>query len=189
MTEPLIATRARAAIFAVPGVLFGLAACSDVPPPQPIAAPPVVAAPAAAAEPLPPPPRRKPPPPAPTLARLPPIGAPEVPAPGEIERAPPLAEGLDRLIGLDQPHTMALIGEPQQRAEAAPATIWRYIGPLCEVDVYFYLDLKSQAMRALHYEVRSHDPPERHAQRCYDELVSERRAGAEPTADTDSARR
>jgi hypothetical protein len=129
---------------------------------------------------LPPPPPHKPTPPAPPAAvpvRLPEPTAPVAPA-----------SGFDRLIGLDQARLTALLGEPRQRAEAPPATIWRYLGQACELDVYFYFDLQSQAMRALHYEIRSHESREQPAQQCYDELVSERRARAEPSTSTDSAR-
>lgn len=134
--------------------------------------------PAATAEPTPPPPPRKPAPPGQAIARLPPAE--------EVE--PPPGLGLDRLIGLDQPHVAGILGEPRARAESPPATIWRYAGPGCDLDVYFYLDLQSQTMRALHYEVRSHDSPERSAQRCYEALVSERRANAEPAAGPDRPR-
>lgn len=136
------------------------------PPPLPPAAP-------ALSEHLPPPPPRKPRPPV-NLARLP--GQ-------EGERT-----GLDRLIGLDQPQVADMLGEPETRAEAPPATIWRYAGAGCEVDVYFYLDLQSQAMRALHYEVRSHDPPERSQQRCYDALRGERRAHGDNAGGPDRSR-
>jgi hypothetical protein len=129
-----------------------------------------------ASEHLPPPPPRKPAPPGPSLARL-------TPPAGEGERA-----GLDRLIGLDQTHVAEMLGEPRSRAESPPATIWRYAGGNCEVDVFFYLDLQSQAMRALHYEVRSHDLPERSAQRCYDALVSERQPHADSAAGSDHPR-
>jgi hypothetical protein len=164
-----------------------------------------------AAAPLPQPPPRKPPPPAgTTLARLP-------PAAGEVETAPaaaplapppqptalpppppqltalppptaPATGNLDRLIGLDQSHVAGILGSPRSRAESPPATIWRFGGANCDLDVYFYLDLQSQAMRALHYEVRSHDAPDQSAQRCYEALVDERRANAEPAAGSDSPR-
>ncbi|HZB93899.1 MAG TPA: hypothetical protein VE397_20795, partial [Stellaceae bacterium] len=115
---------------------------------------------------LPPPPPRKPAPPA-SLVHL---RAP----PGELPSGGP-----DQLIGLDQTKVAALLGEPRSRAEAPPATIWRFGGDDCEIDVYFYLDLQSQAMRALHYEVRSHELPARSPQRCYDALVSEQRTNAD----------
>jgi hypothetical protein len=133
--------------------------------------------PAAAASSLPPPPPHKPATPAsPAVVRVP--EAPE----------PEPSSGFDRLIGLDQPQLTAVLGEPAKRADAPPATIWRYVGQACELEVYFYFDLQSQAMRALHYEVRSHESREQPAQQCYDELVRERRAGAEPAAGTDRPR-
>jgi hypothetical protein len=110
---------------------------------------------------------------------------PATPAPAPEPAAP---AGLDRLIGLDQTQLAALLGEPRQTAESPPATIWRYIAEACDLDVYFYLDLQSQAMRALHYEVRNHDPAERSAQRCYDDLVSQRRANADNAAGSDRPR-
>jgi hypothetical protein len=168
-----------------------------------------------AAAPLPPPPPRKPPPPAGTaLARLPPaagevetppVAAPLPPPPQPTALPPPpqqqltalpppsapaapAAGNLDRLIGLDQSHVAGILGSPRSRAESPPATIWRFGSANCDLDVYFYLDLQSQAMRALHYEVRSHDAPDQSAQRCYEALVDERRANAEPASGSDSSR-
>lgn len=153
---------------------MALAGCQLFQPPPPAPLPPPPREPAVS-ERLPPPPPRKPAPPA-ALARLTPPAAPAAPS------------GPDRLIGLDQPAVAELLGEPRSRAEAPPATIWRYGDNDCEVDVYFYLDLQSQAMRALHYEVRSHDLPERSAQRCYDALLAERRAHADTAAGPDRPR-
>ena len=162
---------------AAPLFALVLASCGLLEPqPAPVATSPP---PEEAASPLlPPPPPRKPPPPGPSVAKLTPPGVEAAPAPGSP----------DRLIGLDQPEVADILGEPRSRAEAPPATIWRYADASCDLDVYFYLDLQSQAMRALHYEVRSHDSTERSAQRCYDALLSERRAHAEPAAGSDRPR-
>lgn len=151
-----------------------LGACAAFHPATPTGPAPVVT-PTVMETPPPPPPPRKPRPPAPSLARL------TTPA----SEAP---ESLDRLIGLDQPHIAGVLGEPESRAEAPPATIWRYVGAHCAIDIYFYLDLQSQAMRALHYEVRSHDLSEPTAQRCYHDLVSEQRSHADSTAGSDRPR-
>lgn len=166
-----------------------LAACELLQPPA-VPTPPVeTAAPAATASvPLPPP--RKPTPPGSSLARLPPAG--ESGATGEAAPSGPTNEvgpnGFERLIGLDQSHVADLLGDPRTRAEAPPATIWQYADATCDADVYFYLDLQSQTMRVLHYEIRNHELSERSAQRCYDTLVSERRARAESDASTDRSR-
>jgi hypothetical protein len=171
--------RPRWAVMAASSALLVLASCDHFPFPLTTGTPDQEVA---AVSTLPPPPPRKPPPPAPAVIAPVPVRLPEPAAPV----AP--ASGFDRLIGLDQPRLTALLGEPRQRAEAPPATIWRYLGQACELDVYFYFDLQSQAMRALHYEIRSHESREQPAQQCYDELVSERRARAEPSSSTDSAR-
>ena len=177
MAKPVNLIRRRLAAMAASSALLVVAGCEEFPFPNPFAPEQQEAV-----NTLPPPPPRKPAPPAPAAVAPVPVRLPEPTAPV----AP--ASGFDRLIGLDQPRLTALLGEPRQRAEAPPATIWRYLGQACELDVYFYFDLQSQAMRALHYEIRSHESREQPAQQCYDELVSERRARAEPSSSTDSAR-
>jgi hypothetical protein len=186
-----------ASLWALAAATLALAGCVATPP----SPPPQAALPSAPAAPLPKPPPRKPPPPsaAPAAAAEEPAAAPAPPAP-EVAALPPPAPvqppsapaaplpRLDRLIGLNQPEVAQILGEPKSRAEAPPATIWRYDASDCALDVYFYLDLQSQAMRALHYEVRSHDAAERSAQRCYETLLDERRANAEPSAGSDSPR-
>jgi hypothetical protein len=158
---------------------LAMAGCELAPPP-PAPPPPQPAMPAAVTR-LPSPPPRKPPPPqGPSLARLPPAT--------EGEPAPAPTGSFDQLVGLDQPQVAALLGEPDASADAPPATIWRYGDTTCDVDIYFYLDLQSQTMRALHYEVRNHDLSERPDQRCYDALAGERRAHAEPAAGSDRPR-
>jgi hypothetical protein len=128
---------------------------------------------AAAMPPAPPPPR--------------PARKPEPPRIAELESTPPVPpaphETFDRLEGLDETATAELLGPPAQRAESPPATIWRYLTRDCELDVYFYLDLQTKEMRALHYEVRSHDGADRPDQQCYDQFVAERRTGAVGSTD------
>jgi hypothetical protein len=163
------------------GLALGLGACDlTQPPPAPQPPEPLVTPAAVRRLPLPPP--RKPPPP--SVAKLPP--------PTETETEPPAPApstgSFEQVVGLDQPQVEARFGAPESRADSPPATIWRYGDPTCDVDIYFYLDLQSQRMRALHYEVRNHDLSERSDQRCYDALASERRARAESAADPDRPR-
>lgn len=81
----------------------------------------------------------------------------------------------ERLIGLDQRDAESWLGPPDQRTDAPPGTIWRYLSKDCQVDVYFYLDLQKGVMRALTYEVRSEDIVERRSERCFQQLVGEHR--------------
>ena len=147
----------------------------------------VVPAETEATTPPPPKPPRKPPvPPAQTEPASPAEIAPSAP-PTETAKVEPIqrpAPKPDTLIGLDQPATEALLGEPTERSEAAPATIWRYTGRSCQLEIYFYLDLKSQVMRALHYEVKTHEAAEPARSRCFADLLAEHEAdpGASPSA-------
>jgi hypothetical protein len=146
------------------GAAFGLGSCallSDSGVETPPAPPATAEAPAVDMTPAPPPPPR-------------PARKPAPPAPGTGSAAEP-TETVDptRVIGLDQPGTADWLGEPSQRTEAPPATIWRYVSSDCEIDVYFYLDMQHRIMRALHYEVRSNDIVERRPQQCFQQLVDE----------------
>jgi hypothetical protein len=140
---------------------LALSACAlfDQQPTPPVAEPPPP--PIAVVKPaIPPRPTRKPPPPP-----LPPGGQPSEAQPVDPER----------LIGLDQRDAESWLGTPNQRTDAPPGTIWRYLSKDCEVDVYFYLDLQKGVMRALTYEVRSEDIVERRSERCFQQLVDEHR--------------
>jgi hypothetical protein len=94
-------------------------------------------------------PARKPSPPPENVANLPGSGS-EAAVLAAPEPQPP---ALDRshLIGLDEPAARRLLGAATVQSEAPPATIWRYRTPNCELDLFFYLDLRSGKMRTLHY--------------------------------------
>ena len=58
------------------------------------------------------------------------------------------------LIGLDQQAATRLFGTAAERLDKPPATIWRWRSATCELDLYFYLDLRSGQMRSLHYVLK-----------------------------------
>jgi hypothetical protein len=66
-------------------------------------------------------------------------------------RPQPPAVDRRRLIGLDEPAARRLLGAATEESESPPASIWRYRTPTCELDLFFYLDLRSGKMRTLHY--------------------------------------
>ena len=78
------------------------------------------------------------------------------------------------LIGLDEAAATRLLGEAAERTEQSPAMIWRYKTAACELDLYFYLDLRSGRMRTLHYAFKGDaaDPAKR--QNCLRDLVAAR---------------
>ena len=86
--------------------------------------------------------------------------------------APPAAappEGT--LIGLDQKAAARLFGAASERADKAPATVWRYKTDGCELDLYFYLDLKSGRMRTLHYAFKGAAQDAAQRQECLRAIV------------------
>jgi hypothetical protein len=175
---------------------LALTACQRAPAPAASETTPLAEA--EATPPQPPKPPRKPPVPpapaadagspaeiAPTAAAPPPEIAKVEPPPAKAEPPPPripLKLKPENLIGLDQPTTTQLLGQPSERSEAPPATIWRYTGRSCQLEIYFYLDLKSQVMRALHYEVKTHEAAEPARSQCFADLLAQHEADPVPGA-------
>jgi hypothetical protein len=81
--------------------------------------------------------------------------APE-PGPGEAAHTPEPATAprTSQLVGLDEPAAAQLLGAATEQSAQPPATVWRYRNATCELDLFFYLDLRSGKMRALHYKFK-----------------------------------
>jgi hypothetical protein len=80
--------------------------------------------------------------------------APEEAAAASLPPPPPLPAPPAQpkeLIGLDQRKAVRLFGAATEKSEEPPATVWRWRSGTCELDLYFYLDLRSGQMRSLHY--------------------------------------
>jgi hypothetical protein len=121
-------------------------------------------------------PARKPTPPAAADVQSPEAGNQALAAVGPATAGPPAvtAPQTPELIGLDEAAATRLLGEATERAERSPGTIWRYKTAACELDLYFYLDLRSGRMRTLHYAFKGDaaDPAKR--QNCLRDLVAAR---------------
>jgi hypothetical protein len=109
-------------------------------------------------------PERKPTPPEQTA-----VAAAETPP--EAVAPPALAPPEGTLIGLDQKTAARLFGTAAERADQAPATVWRYKSDGCELDLYFYLDLKSGRMRTLHYAFKGTAQDAAQRQECLRAIV------------------
>jgi len=48
--------------------------------------------------------------------------------------------------------------------------VWRYKNTTCELDLFFYLDLRSNRMRTLHYAVRGNSGDPANRQDCLESL-------------------
>jgi len=101
--------------------------------------------------------------------------APETagPNPAPAGAAPPQPK---ELIGLDQPAATRMFGAAVERSEEPPATIWRYRTATCELDLFFYLDLRSGQMRTLHYSFKGAATDAIGRQNCLSALVAARRS-------------
>ena len=96
---------------------------------------------------------------------------PAGPGPAPAVASPPQAK---ELIGLDQMGATRLFGAAAERTEEPPATVWRYKTATCELDLYFYLDLRSGRMRTLHYTFKGDAADSARRQNCLGELVAAR---------------
>jgi hypothetical protein len=138
------------------------------------------------------------PPPPPVVMTPPPVPRPtrKPPAPLRVPKSKPAPPATQdevnepkRLIGLDQSQTAQWLGEPDQRIDGLPATIWRYLTRNCQVDVYFYLDLQGRQWQVLHFDVTSDYIDGRRSERCFRQIVDEhRRRDDSPTSEMGWAR-
>jgi hypothetical protein len=84
---------------------------------------------------------------------------------------PPSSE----LLGLDPQHTKELLGPATQTRNRSPATVWHYKTERCELDLSFYMEMKSGQMRTLHYDFKGGaDSPEQR-QACLRSIIEENR--------------
>ena len=58
------------------------------------------------------------------------------------------------LIGKNQGDVRDMLGAPADIKNAAPATIWRYSAQNCALEVFFYMDLGTNTLRALTYDAK-----------------------------------
>ena len=79
------------------------------------------------------------------------------------------------LLGLDPQHTKELLGPATQTRNRSPATVWHYQTGRCELDLSFYMEMKSGQMRTLHYDFKGEaDSPEQR-QACLRSIIEENR--------------
>ena len=91
-------------------------------------------------------------------------------SPGPASPPPAQAE----LIGLDENAATRLLGPATEKSEQPPATVWHYKSPRCELDLFFYLDLRSGRMRTLHYTLKGEGADATRRQDCLRSLSASR---------------
>ena len=109
-------------------------------------------------------------------AAAPAVAAPEPEAveaqPAESQTAYAVPSSAD-LVGLDQQRAVALLGPAAQTDTRSPATVWHYKSGRCELDIAFYMEMRSGRMRSLHYDFRGEaaNPEQRRA--CLKSIIEE----------------
>jgi hypothetical protein len=78
------------------------------------------------------------------------------------------------LIGLDQSAATRLFGPATEKSDEPPATVWRYKTAGCELDLFFYIDLRSGRMRTLHYAFKGGAADTARRQECLRSLIASR---------------
>jgi hypothetical protein len=96
------------------------------------------------------------------------------PAPETVTSPALTAPRSSELIGLDEPAATRLFGPAAEQSEEPPATIWRYKNAGCELDLFFYLDLRSGRMRTLHYALKGDGADTARGPDCLRSLVAAR---------------
>lgn len=166
---------------ALAGLVAMLAACAEQPPPAP-------SVPVAAVQPAPrpaivhrrpPAPKRKPAIPSreeagPTEPAAPLETQPEVSAAAPPAPAVPSAS---QLVGLDEQRAAEMLGPAAATDTRSPATVWHYKSSRCQLDLAFYMEMRSGRMRSLHYDFKSgaETPEQRRA--CLKTIIEENRKG------------
>jgi hypothetical protein len=85
----------------------------------------------------------------------------------DFERTPSASE----LIGLDEAAATRLFGSAVEQTETPPAKTWRYRSASCELDLTFYLNLRTGKMRAMHYAFKEEPAGPAGQQNCLLSLV------------------
>lgn len=146
-----------------------LAGCAALAPPR-TSGDPVPAA-AATARPetpptvLPPPPAAPPPPETQRAMTTPPTARPPVsPVPPAMPNDPVI------LVGLSQEQANAMLGPPSSIRQETPATVWAYRIGDCQLDLFFYEDVKTRRQQSLAYELQTREKTDQAQRACFNRI-------------------
>ena len=102
-----------------------------------------------------------------------PTEAPAEPQPEQTAVAVPPSPDL---LGLDPQRTTALLGPASQTTNSqSPATVWHYKSGRCELDLSFYMEMRSGQMRTLHYDFKGEAASPEQRQACLRSIIEENR--------------
>ena len=79
------------------------------------------------------------------------------------------------LVGVDEQRATELLGPAAATDARSAATVWHYKSSRCQLDVSFYMEMRSGRKRALHYDFKggAETPEQRRA--CLKAIIEENR--------------
>jgi hypothetical protein len=81
------------------------------------------------------------------------------------------------LIGLTEEETTRLLGPATSTESRGPAQIWRYENSRCELDLVFFMEMRTGLRRSLHYDFKSGADNPAQQQACITAIVQENLRG------------
>lgn len=111
------------------------------------------------------------PPPAPPPAEpqramtTPPTARPPAPAALPVAPNDPVI-----VVGLSQEQANAMLGPPSSIRQETPATVWAYRIGDCQLDLFFYEDVKTKRQQSLAYELQTREKTDQAQLACFNRI-------------------
>ena len=100
-----------------------------------------------------------------------------LPGSADIEAASTTATATN-LVGIDQTAAVDLLGPPTATENRAPADVWRYTSSRCELELVFYMEMRTGRMRSLHYAFKGEADTAAQRQACLAAIQENSHGGA-----------
>ena len=84
------------------------------------------------------------------------------------------------LVGKNEMELQNILGSPRHVRNEPPAMVWRYVGSVCELDVFFYFDIDNQDFRVLAYKFYPDQATPRAESACIDRIRADKGRPATP---------
>jgi hypothetical protein len=151
--------------FLLLAVIVSLSACAALTPPGARDPAPAIESPAPPEAPAAQAPPTAPPPPEPPRAvTTPPTARPPAPV------VPPTPNDPVILVGLSQEQANAMLGPPTSIRQETPATVWAYRIGDCQLDLFFYEDVKTKRQQSLAYELQTREKSDQAQRACFNRI-------------------
>jgi hypothetical protein len=145
-----------------------LSACAGILPPRDQPAPVQASVPAAEAPAVPAAPAPAPSTEPQRATTTPPTARPPAAPPAAVLPAVPNDPVM--LVGLTQEQANAMLGPPLSIRQETPATVWAYRIGDCQLDLFFYEDVKTKRQQSLAYELQTREKTDQAQRACFNRI-------------------